>query len=254
MPGSATMCRKNKQAPLRNRPRRADRELQEQAENGDRKRSNLDLYLQVIAANVLNKTHPFEIASSEAVAPELGDPSVSRDLDEGLLSYEMLVQQHRRRLHAAACRILRNEADAEEAVQDAHLLALRHLDQFEGRSTFLNWLTKITINEALSRRRRAAGNHSVSLDETPIAIPLTAVGPNPEQQLLDRENEVAVENALRVLPEPYRLVFRLRAFQELSTAETAVALRLTEGCVRTRLLRARTILQRKLSTTFKSRP
>lgn len=201
-----------------------------------------------------NQTHPFEVASSEAIALDSSDPSPGHNPEEGLLSYEMLVRQHRRRLHAAACRILRNAADAEEAVQDAHLLALRHLDQFEGRSTFLNWLTKITINEALSRRRRAAATHSVSLDETPIGLPLAAIGRNPEQQLLDRENEAAVESALRVLPEPYRLVFRLRAFQELSTAETAVALRLTEGCVRTRLLRARTLLQRKLSTTFKGRP
>lgn len=168
-----------------------------------------------------------------------------------LASYEALIRQHRFRLHSAACRILRNDAEAEEAVQDAHLLALTHLDQFEGRSTFVNWLTKITINEALSRRRRLGASRAISLDdETTVRRP-AATGRNPEQQFLDRECRSVVERALGTLPETYRLVFSLRELQDMSTAETAERLGLSDACVKSRLMRARALLQRKLSEAWK---
>src|ERR1039457_5973914 len=72
-------------------------------------------------------------------------------------SYEVLAMRYHRRLHRLAQKFLRSEADAEDAVQGAHLLALRNIDQYAGRSSYLTWMSSITINEALSQMRRKKG-------------------------------------------------------------------------------------------------
>lgn len=158
--------------------------------------------------------------------------------------FEMLMRRHNQRLYCAVRAIVKSDAEAEDAVQQTYFAAYRHLGQFEGRARFSTWLTRIAIHEALARRRRTLEGRipsaTVSVDS--VASP----APDPEQQTYAVELSTLLNAALGRLPAGYRAVFMLREIHGLNTADTAERLRLTEGTVRTRLHRAKDLLQRNL--------
>jgi len=170
--------------------------------------------------------------------------AVGRARAGDLASYEVLASRYQQRLQRVALRFLRNEADAEDAVQRAHLLALKHLDQYAGRSSFFGWMSSITANEALTQLRRSRGG---AMAGDGAFEHMASPERDPEQQAIDQDINVIVSSALESLPDAYRTVFRLREMESLSTAETGEHLGLTEACVKTRLLRARTLLRKRLS-------
>ena len=159
--------------------------------------------------------------------------------------FEVLMRRYNQRLYRAVRAILQNDADAEDAVQQTYLNAYRHLDQFEGRARFSTWLTRIAVYEALSRRRRARDKPLGSGDDEQVERAVSAA-PDPERQTYAGELATLLESALAMLPHGYRSVFMLREIDGLNTAETAQQLRVSEGTVKTRLHRARDLLQRKL--------
>lgn len=165
--------------------------------------------------------------------------------------YEILIDRYHRRLYCIALRILRNDAEAEDAVQDAHLLALKRLNQFAGRSSFFTWMARITMNEAFMRiRGRTRLERLEAAASVPGVFGFMAPPPRtPEQQALDGEIDRVLEVSVRGLPEAYRMVFRLREMDEHTTAEAALALGITEECVKTRLHRARELLRKRLRRT-----
>jgi RNA polymerase sigma-70 factor, ECF subfamily len=160
--------------------------------------------------------------------------------------FEILMRRHNQRLYRATRAILRDDAEAEDAVQQAYLNAYRHLDQFEGRAQFSTWLTRIAVYEALARRKRVEGNPTRS--EEGLGETAASPAPDPERQAYGKELSVLLESALAALPEGYRSVFILREVDGLSTAETARHLRISDATVKTRLHRAKGLLQRKLQT------
>jgi RNA polymerase sigma-70 factor (ECF subfamily) len=155
------------------------------------------------------------------------------------------MRRYNQRLYRAVRAILQNDSDAEDVVQQAYLNAYRHLDQFEGRARFSTWLTRIAVYEALSRRRRARDKPLGSGDDEQIGRAVSTA-PDPERQTYAGELSAILESALDALPHGYRSVFTLREIDGLNTAETARQLRVSEGTVKTRLHRARDLLQRKL--------
>ena len=164
-------------------------------------------------------------------------------------SYEVLATRYHQRLHRLAQKVLRSDADAEDAVQGAHLRALINIDQYEGRSSYLTWMSSITINEALGQMRRRKG--LVEVGEEQIDSIRSSMR-DPEQQAIDQDFDGILTIALEGLPAAYSEVFRLREMETLSTAETGERLGLTEGCVKTRLVRARGLLRRRLTRTLGS--
>jgi RNA polymerase sigma-70 factor (ECF subfamily) len=175
----------------------------------------------------------------------LTDEEIVRRVSAGdVQMFEVLMRRYNQRLYRAARAILQDDAEAEDTVQQAYLNAYRHLDQFEGRAQFSTWLTRIAVYEALARRRRAYGQPAGSEDELVETAPSPA--PDPERQAYGREVSVLLESALAALPDAYRSVFILREIDGLNTAETAQQLRVSEGTVKTRLHRAKSLLQRKL--------
>lgn len=161
------------------------------------------------------------------------------------LIFEVLIRRYNQRLFRTARAILQNDADAEDAVQQAYLSAYRHLDQFEGRARFSTWLTRIAVHEALGRRRRLR-RKPVGSDDEELVDRVVSTTPDPERQAYVRELGVLLEAALAALPAGHRAVFMLREIDGLNTAETARQLHLKEGTVKTRLHRAKDLLQRKL--------
>jgi RNA polymerase sigma-70 factor, ECF subfamily len=194
---------------------------------------------------------------------ETVDPSELREREllrrvqagEKKLFYE-LVKPYERRLYSAAFAILRNEADAEDAAQEAILKGLTHIGQFRGDARFSTWLTQITVNEALMRRRR---NHSEVME--PIGERQEEDGTYtprdfadwreiPSESLERKEIRQKLAEAVAMLTQKYREVFVLRDIQHLSIEETAEALGISRASVKTRLLRARLMLRDMLAPGF----
>ena len=162
--------------------------------------------------------------------------------------FEILVHRHSQQIYRAARAILRDDDEAADVLQETHLRAYRNLEQFAGRAKFSTWLTKIAVYEARARARRKAVRGGKFKDSATAREfwnePSTE--PDSEKRVLVREMKTMIEAAIDALPPPYRTVFVMRTVEELSTADTAACLNLTEDAVKTRLRRARALLRKKL--------
>ena len=160
--------------------------------------------------------------------------------------FELIMRRHNQRIYRAARAILRDDAEAEDVMQDAYVRAFAHLHEFEGRARFSTWLTRIAVHEALGRLRR--GRRFQPMDSQPQEIRSMPTAPpfSPEQQASDGEIRAVLEKAIDELPDEFRSVFVLRAIEEMSGAETSECLGIPEETVKTRLFRARARLQETL--------
>ncbi len=158
------------------------------------------------------------------------------------------MRRYNQRVYRLARAVLRNDSEAEDVTQEAWVRAYAHLDQFAGRAAFSTWLSRIALHEAWARARR--GRRSETLEPDPGAegreMKQASGSPDPEGAAFGREVRALVEAAVEALPERYRTVFTLRHIEELSTAETAELLELSEETVKTRLHRARSALRQEL--------
>jgi len=176
---------------------------------------------------------------------------IERARRDDLQAIEALMRRYNRRVYRTARAILRDDAEAEEAVQDGYLQAFRGLKGFRGESAFATWLTRIVANEALMRRRRHAKRAEIiPIDgENGEARMLETAGDaaDPEREAMNAEMRALLERRIDGLPDLYRAVFMLRAVEELSVEETAAALELPEATVRTRYFRARALMRGALA-------
>jgi len=168
-----------------------------------------------------------------------------------------ITTRYNQRLFRAAWSVLRNRADAEEAVQDAYLKAIVG-GGFEARASLGAWLTRIVINEAINRKR-ASNRHKRSLASADVAQlddyreKLMSVSfSSPEFQLLRAELARALEAAIARLPEDFRTVLILRDLEDMSVEETAEALHIAAATVKTRHLRARRRLRQEIDPDFRA--
>ena len=163
--------------------------------------------------------------------------------------FEVLMRRYNQRLFRVARGILRDDGLAEDVVQEAYVSAYLKLAQFSGRGSFSSWLTRIAVRAALARKRGAGRQSSVRDDAVhpDNLIPLKSAHSNPETEVESRQLRRFIEAAIEQLPEGAREVFVLRDVEELSTAETAACLDLTEEAVRVRLHRARTAMRADLA-------
>ncbi|MGH9338575.1 MAG: RNA polymerase sigma factor [Acidobacteriota bacterium] len=161
--------------------------------------------------------------------------------------FEIIMRRYNQRLFRVTRSIVTNDLEAEDIVQDAYVRAYEHLNQFEGRARFSTWLTKIAIYEAYARVRRVDYQKvdSISVLEGQ-GLDVKSKGRDPEEQTYNGELRMVLEKAFDALSDDYRSVFMLREIEGLSTAETAECLEITEENVKTRLHRARALLQREL--------
>lgn len=153
--------------------------------------------------------------------------------------YEIIMRRYNQRLYRVARAILRDDAEAEDVMQDAYVRAYQNLHQFAGRAPFSAWLTSVAVHEAIRRVRLRNRNQQfddAERDGEP-AMNIAETSPDPEQTASTAELGDLLEQALLGLPDDYRTVVMLRDVEELSTSETAAALDLTEENVKVRLHR-----------------
>jgi RNA polymerase sigma-70 factor, ECF subfamily len=178
---------------------------------------------------------------------------VARLRDGDTRFFEVLMRRHNTRVFRVARAVLRDDALAEEAMQEAYVNAFRHLDQFEGRASFATWLTRIALRAALSCRRTERQTERYGdIDEIP---PVSAGGTgrsmdDPERAAQRGEARSLLASAVDALPENLRVVFVLREVEGLSVSDTASALELSEENVKIRLHRARGLLRASLTEAF----
>jgi RNA polymerase sigma-70 factor, ECF subfamily len=163
-----------------------------------------------------------------------------------------LIARHSPRFRRIALAHLGNVADAEDAVQDAVLSALTHVDQFRGQAKMSTWLTSIVINSARMKLRRRSLRVQVSLDETfpeqnlSLADFVSDTRPGPEHLYQDRELARTLACAASRLSPALRMTFQLRDLDGLSIRETAHRMGVPSGTVKARLARARARLKKAI--------
>lgn len=194
--------------------------------------------MEAIATDILITTEPL---SDEEV--------VRRVLDGETALFEIVMRRYNQRLYRIARGILRDDAEAEDVMQDAYVRAYSHLSQFAGRAQFSTWLSRIAIHEALARVRRRSRMDQLGSAESNAGdddMNLIASSLNPEEQTSASELGKALEAAILAVPEQYRIVLMLRDVEQMNTAETAAALEITEENVKVRLHRARALVRKEL--------
>jgi RNA polymerase sigma-70 factor (ECF subfamily) len=161
--------------------------------------------------------------------------------------FEVLMRRHNERIYRAARAILKDETEAEDVMQQAYVNAYSHLRQFDARAKFSTWLTRIAINEAITRGRKRGRYEALDEEdiETREAV-MASSEQDPERQAFATELGKLVEAAVDTLPDGAREVFMLRDVEGLTTAEVSECLAVSEDVVKTRLSRARAALRREL--------
>jgi len=195
-------------------------------------------------------------------------PAVSKTIDKHLpdidlvqlvaagnqRAFELLMRRHNQALYRTARSILRDDAEAEDVVQEAYLLAYRNIGKFRGDAKLSTWLTRIVVNEAIARSRKSSRRAEIiRLDGVSVNHELTeesmneAMPEQPEQSAVRAEMRRLLEKKIDELPDAFRTVFMLRAVEEMTAEEVATCLDIPEATVRTRFFRARGLLREALS-------
>lgn len=199
-----------------------------------------------------------------------GEAALVRSLRAGdAAAYERVVRELGGRLYATALRMLGNEDDARDAVQDAFLSAFKSIARFDEQSTLSTWLHRIVINSSLMKLRTRRRKPAVSIDAMLPALregeqaPSAAgnapgslrpwLSPAGADAIDQAELRTRLRDEIQQLPDDYRTVVMLRDIEELDTAETAAVLDISESAVKTRLHRARQLLRERLDAFVHAR-
>ena len=168
-------------------------------------------------------------------------------------AFEEIMRKHNRMLFRTARAILRDDAEAEDALQEAYVQAFRSMDSFSAESKLSTWLARIVANEALMRLRKETRRAEIVPIQPAAAvqdleqITDSDMDKAPDAAAERRQMRRLLESQIDALPDTYRTVFMLRAVEELSVEETAAVLALPAATVRTRFFRARSMLREHLA-------
>ena len=190
---------------------------------------------------------------------EMADDALVRVAQGGdTRAFDELVVRYRDKVYRLSFKILRNEDDASEALQDAFTSAFRGLKNFKSESTFSTWLYRVATNASLMKYRKRRDDHlsleqsqSPQRDAEPLNLPDWSQ--QPLEELLDTETREVMEEGLRRLPEDLRTVFILRDEDGHSNSEVAEMLDLSVPAVKSRLHRARMALRDRLDRYFRDK-
>ncbi len=168
------------------------------------------------------------------------------------LAFERMMRRYNRRLYRLARATLRDATEAQDALQEAYLLAYRSIGQFRGDAALSTWLSRLVLNECLGRRRRSVrrdGVVRIVSSDTESGLDTVAGGDAdlPDQQASRAQMLGIIESKLDALSEEFRTVFVLRSVEELSVEETAACLGIPEATVRTRHFRAKGLLREAMA-------
>jgi RNA polymerase sigma-70 factor (ECF subfamily) len=157
------------------------------------------------------------------------------------------MRRYNQRLFRVVRSVVRADDEAEDVVQQAYVSAYTHLAQFGRHSQFATWLTRIAINEGLARLRQRSREPDLDLKEDDETMPIPFTPHTPEDEASRREMSRILEKVIDDLPTIYRVVFMMREIEQMSTAEAAEALDISEETVKVRLHRAKGFMRNAIS-------
>jgi RNA polymerase sigma-70 factor (ECF subfamily) len=187
------------------------------------------------------------------------DAELVRRVQAGdVAAFELVMRRNNRRLFRVARSLLRDAAEAEDALQEAYLSAYQAMPRFRAEASLATWLSRLVVNECMTRLRRQLRRHNIvpivstqalgSPEEDSVAEPTRTAGDDtPDRALVRSELRSLLERRIDALPEDFRAVFVLRSVEELSVEETAGCLGIPEATVRTRHFRARSLLRESIA-------
>jgi RNA polymerase sigma-70 factor (ECF subfamily) len=175
---------------------------------------------------------------------------VQRVLAGDIAAFELLMRRHNQRVYRAIRAILRDDSETEDVMQETYVRAYEHLAQFEGRAQFSTWITRIAVNEAIkraaARRKLDPLDEGFAAGEEQVMPAFQHSTATPETNASQNELKSILEQAVLALPDGYRAVVMLRDIEDMSTADAAEVLSLTEANVKVRLHRAHAMLRDEL--------
>jgi RNA polymerase sigma-70 factor, ECF subfamily len=193
-------------------------------------------------------------AVEQIAHPAKDTEQVTRALARDAGAFRAIMQTHNRSLYRIARSILRNNADAEDALQQAYLSAFTNLANYRGEGTLKGWLSRIVINESLGRMRQRHSTIDITEVEQQrseaqiIQFPHSTPNDDPERTMAQRQIIHLVEQATDNLPDAFRLVFVARVIEGMTIEETSELLGIKPETVKTRLHRARQLVRDRLES------
>lgn len=195
-------------------------------------------------------------ATVNTVANDLADLEIAQRIAAGDRDQlRLLMRQYNQRLYRTARSILKDDAEAEDALQESYLLAYQAMGDFRGGAKLSTWLLRIVVNEAIGRvRKRSRRAELIQLDGTidpegdTVEENMSDASPEqPEHAALRAETRRLLEAKIDLLPDAFRTVFVLRAVEEMTVEEAADCLGIPAATVRTRYFRAKGLLRESLA-------
>ncbi len=178
---------------------------------------------------------------------------IERSLTGEQEAFGELVLRYQDRLYGTLAQLLGSIHDALDVAQDAFILAFRNLHTFRKESQFYSWLFRIAYNSAMTRHRRERRHKSSSLEDLACDVPQTDCDDSDPTQSLETQDDIElVQQALRELPEEFRIVIVLKEIEEMPYADIAETVGCPVGTVRSRIHRGRLMLKDRLSRSLKS--
>ncbi len=197
--------------------------------------------------------HPVSVKTA---SKDLPDNEIARQIALGdREAFELLMRRYNQTLYRTARSILKDDAEAEDAVQEAYMLAYRAMGAFRGDAKLSTWLIRIVVNEAIGRSRKRSrraeiiqlsGEPEHDADEAEVNMN-EAAPEQPEHAAMRAQTRRLLEGKIDALPDAFRTVFVLRALEELTVEETAATLGIAAATVRTRYFRAKGLLREALA-------
>lgn len=200
--------------------------------------------------------HPASVTTVKKDFKALSDAEIAGRIAAGDEdTFRLLMRRYNQTLYRTARSILKDDAESEDAVQDAYLLAYRAMGKFRGDAKLATWLVRIVVNEAIGRLRkgkrhaevfRLNGNTDSFEDDTEVNVNEPAPE-QPERAAMRAETRRLLEAKIDELPDAFRTVFILRAVEEMTVEEAADCLDIPQATVRTRYFRAKGLLREALA-------
>lgn len=193
------------------------------------------------------------MTAADRALSDTDDASLARGVADGnRAAFDLLMRRHNRRLFRLARATLRDETEAEDALQEAYVAAYRGFAQFRGDAAIGTWLARLVLNECLGRLRRRRRRDNIAHifapdDQESLDRMATSTLERPDHAAMRDQMRRLLERKVDELPDALRVVFVLRCVEEQSAAEVAACLGIPEATVRTRQFRARSLLRDALA-------
>ena len=187
------------------------------------------------------------------VFEQYADVEIIQKILEGEFSlFEIFIRRNNPFLYKTGRSYNYNHEDTQDLMQDTFIEAYTNLKKFENRATFKTWIIKIMLNNCFRKKQKFSFKKEVAQQINDKSIPMFSDQPHTDinKNVVNRELNLVIENALNQVPLDYRMVFSLREISGLSVAETAEALSINESNVKVRLNRAKTMLRKEIEKSY----